>query len=117
MREVGSKQRKDGKKKWLSLFPGSTVMKHDFQYLTLTAVVHTNAKSAFTSVDDHGIEKPSRFSSHMTEMTLNCQSMGTMLGEGIHNARTVCVVTEHCCVTPYFLSKSDSKFRSHSVPL
>ena len=94
------KERKEESGRELSLFPASTVRKHDFQYLALTAGVHTKVISAFTSTDDHGIGELSHFPSLMAETALNCPSMGTMLGDGLYAARTVCAVTEQYGVTP-----------------
>ena len=110
------KERKDGKEKEQPLFPGSTVRKHDFQYLVLTAGVHTKIISAFSSTDDHSIGELSHFPSLMDTTALNCPSMDTMLGDGLYAARTICAVTEKHGVTPYFLPKSNSTFRSHGVP-
>ncbi len=110
------KERKEESGRELSLFPDSTVRKHDFQYLALTAGVHTKVISAFTSTDDHSIGELSHFPSLMDTTALNCPSMDTMLGDGLYAARTVCAVTEQYGVMPYFLPKSNSTFRSHGVP-
>ena len=110
------KEKRDGKEREQPLFPGSTVRKHDFQYLVLTAGVHTKIISAFSSTDDHSIGELSHFPSLMDTTALNCPSMDTMLGDGLYAARTICAVTEKYGVTPYFLPKSNSTFRSHGVP-
>ena len=40
---------------------------------------------------------------------------GTMLGDGLYAARTVCAVIGKYGVVPFFLPRSNSTFRSHGV--
>lgn len=97
------------------LFPGSTVRKHDFQYLVLAAGVHTKVISAFSSTDDHGAGELSHFPAVMEMARDNCPSMDTVLGDRLYAARSICSVVERHGVIPYFLPKSNSTFRSHGV--
>ena len=97
------------------LFPSSTPGKHDFQYLVLTAGVHTKVISALSSTDDHSIGELSHFPAVMEMTASNCPAVDTLLGDRLYAARNICSVVEKYGVTPYFLPKSNSTFRSHGV--
>ena len=87
----------------------------NFQYLVLTAGVHTNVISALSSTDDHSTGELSHFPAVVETTASNCPAVGTPLGDRLYAARNICSVVEKYGVTPYFLPKSNSKFRSHGV--
>ena len=82
---------------------------------TVNAGVHTKIISAFSSTDDHSISELSHFPSPADMTASNCPSIDIVLGDGLYAARTICAVAEKDDVTPYFLPKSNSSFRSHGV--
>ena len=113
--EQRKEKKEEGKEQKLSLFPASTVMKHDFQYLVLAAGVHTKVIFSSSSSDDHSAGELSYFPAVMETAAHNCPSMDAMLGGGLYAARSICSVVEKHGVKPYLPPKSNSSFRSHGV--
>ncbi|MGC8514625.1 MAG: hypothetical protein ACP5OC_00630 [Thermoplasmata archaeon] len=89
--------------------------KHDFQYSSFSAGVHTKIISGYFTTDDHSIGELSMFPDIMAQTVDMCPQIETMLGDALYSNRKICSIAESYGITPYFLPKTNATFRAKGV--
>ena len=103
---------RDGKES--DAFP-HTKGKHDFQYSSLSAGVHTKIISGFFTTDDHSTGELSMFPDIMAQTASLCPQMEMMPGDALYSNRKICSIVDGYGITPYFLPKTNATFRAKGV--
>ncbi len=105
---------KSKNKKESDAFP-HTRGKHDFQYSSFSAGVHTKIISGFSSTDDHSTGELSLFPDTMAQAVSLCPQMEVMLGDALYSNRKICSIVDGYGITPYFLPKTNTTFMAKGV--
>ena len=95
-------------------FP-STKGKHDFQYSSFAAGVHTKIIAGFVTTDDHSIGELTMFPGIMSQTMDLAPKIEEMLGDALYSARNILSITEKYGIDPYFLPKTNATFKAKGV--
>lgn len=114
MQHLEREKHKDNKEK-SDAFP-STRGKHDFQYSSFAAGVHTKMIVGFSITDDHSIGELSHFPSIMSHIMDLAPGIEEMLGDALYSNRNVCSITLRYGIDQCFFPKTNASFRARSAP-
>ena len=89
--------------------------KHDFQYSSFSAGVHTKMIAGLYTTDDHSIGELSMFPDIMTQTVEMCPQIEVMLGDALYSNRKICSIVDKYGIKPYFLPKTNATFRAKGV--
>ena len=109
-----SEKKKNKDKGESDAFP-HTKGKHDFQYSSFSAGVHTKMISGFSTTDDHSIGELSLFPDVMAQTVEMCPQIEVMLGDALYSNRKICSITDEYGIEPYFLPKTNATFHAKGV--
>ena len=93
----------------------STKGKHDFQYSSFAAGVHTKMITGFETTDDHSIGELSLYPGIMSQTMDLAPGIGEMLGDALYSNRKMCSTTQGYGIDQYFLPKTNASFRAKGV--
>jgi transposase len=89
--------------------------KHDFQYSSFSAGVHTRIIAGLYTTDDHSTGELSMFPDIMAQTVNLCPQIEVMLGDALYSSRKICSIVDQYGITPYFLPKTNATFRAKGV--
>ena len=110
----GIEKEKNKDRRESDAFP-HTKGRHDFQYSSFAAGVHTKMIAGFFTTDDHSTGELSMFPGIMAQTVEMCQQIEVMLGDALYSNRKICSITDEYGIEPYFLPKTNAIFRAKGV--